>query len=93
MNRIRTCIGCSTKSDKKSLIRIVKTADGCVQVDKRGRMQGRGAYVCSVECLENVKGNSRLSSALRCKIDNDTYSVITESLRQATADAMNLGEE
>ena len=93
MQRIRTCIGCAAKSDKTSLFRIVRDSQGLVLFDKSGKMQGRGAYVCSSDCFEKVSNNSRLSSALRCKIDDETYSVISRSLRDAEKDAMNLGEE
>ncbi len=49
----RSCIGCNTKKDKKDLIRIVKNKDGNISIDKTGKANGRGAYICNnVECLE-----------------------------------------
>jgi predicted RNA-binding protein YlxR (DUF448 family) len=40
----RTCVGCRTVLAKRSLIRIVRTAEG-VQVDPTGKLAGRGAYL------------------------------------------------
>lgn len=93
MDRIRTCIGCAAKKDKRLMFRIAKTADGSVRFDEKDKMQGRGAYVCSSECLEKVRQNSKLSNALRCKIDDETYSVIAESLLKSQALSMVSGEE
>ena len=35
-------MGCNEKRTKKELIRIVKQKDGNVEVDKTGKMEGRG---------------------------------------------------
>ena len=49
----RTCIGCKEKKDKKDLIRIVKDKDGNITLDRTGRANGRGAYICdNIQCLE-----------------------------------------
>ena len=40
----RTCVGCRTVQAKRTLIRVVRTADG-VFVDPSGRIAGRGAYL------------------------------------------------
>ena len=93
MDRIRTCIGCSKKGDKFSMFRIMKTKDDCAKFDKSGKMQGRGAYICSLDCLDKVKRSSRLQSALRCRIDEDTYSMISESLSACLGQTMIAGEE
>ena len=70
----RTCMGCNTKKDKKDLIRIVKNKKQEICVDKTGKMEGRGAYICnSVECLNKVIKTKRLERVLECKIDNDIY--------------------
>lgn len=66
--RQRTCIGCGKQSDKVELARIVKTGEG-VKFDATGRVPGRGAYVCSVKCLETALTSRKLQRALRCGID------------------------
>ncbi len=48
----RTCMGCNSKKDKNELIRIVKNNKNEITVDKTGKLEGRGAYICnSIVCL------------------------------------------
>ena len=35
----RTCMGCGIKKDKKDLIRIVKSKDAEINIDKTGKMR------------------------------------------------------
>ena len=70
----RTCMGCNQKKDKKDLIRIVKNKQNEINVDKTGKMQGRGAYICNdINCLEKVIKNKRLEKALETKITQEIY--------------------
>ena len=70
----RTCMGCNTKKDKKDLIRIVKNKDGEINIDKTGKMQGRGAYLCNnIECLNLAIKTKRIEKVFEQKIDNDIY--------------------
>ena len=74
----RTCIGCNSQKDKKELIRIVKNKDGIISVDRSGKAQGRGAYICkNIECLEKAIKSKKLERSLKTKIDLQIY----ESLR------------
>lgn len=74
----RTCMGCNEKKDKNQLIRIVKNKDNEIHVDKTGKMEGRGAYICNdVKCLEKVIKSKRLEKVLETNISNEIY----ESLR------------
>ena len=70
----RSCMGCNQKKDKKDLIRIVKNKEGNINIDKIGKLEGRGAYICdSIECLEKVIKSKRLERVLETKIDNEIY--------------------
>lgn len=74
----RTCLGCKETKEKKDLIRIVKQSDGNIFIDKTGKANGRGAYICNnVECLEKAIKSKRLDKAFEQKIDSKIY----ESLR------------
>ena len=42
---MRTCIVTKEKLQKQQLIRIVRTPDGNVVIDKTGKANGRGAYL------------------------------------------------
>ena len=45
----RTCVGCGKVLPKKELVRIVRTPDNQVVVDKTSKKPGRGAYICPRE--------------------------------------------
>ena len=73
----RTCMGCNEKKDKKNLIRIVKNKDNEILVDKTGKLDGRGAYICNnVECLEKLKKSKRLNKIFETNISNEIYESI-----------------
>lgn len=70
----RTCMGCNIKKDKKDFIRIVKSKDGEISIDKTGKMPGRGAYLCdNVECLEKAMKTKRIERTFETKIDDEIY--------------------
>lgn len=79
----RSCIGCNTKKDKKDLIRIVKDKDGNISIDKTGKANGRGAYICdNIECLEKAIKSKRLERTFEKGIDSEIY----ENLRGVIID-------
>lgn len=70
----RTCMGCNAKKDKSELIRIVKNKQNEISIDKTGKTQGRGAYICNnINCLQKVMKNNRLEKVLNTKISEETY--------------------
>ena len=73
--RTRTCIGCGAQSDKVELMRLVRT-DAGVKFDATGRVPGRGAYVCSRECLDKAIAARKLQRALRCGIEQEEFNQI-----------------
>lgn len=69
---LRTCIGCNAGSDKRELVRIVRTPEGDVVVDPGGKANGRGAYVCAtMECFDAALRRKRLDPALRVRLKED----------------------
>ncbi len=79
----RTCLGCMQSKNKSELVRIVKQNDGKIFVDKTGKANGRGAYICNnVECLDKAIKSKRLEKNFETKIDNEIY----ESLRGVIVD-------
>ena len=74
----RTCMGCNQKKDKKELIRIVKNKNNEISVDRTGKKEGRGAYICDdVNCLEKLIKSKRLERVFEMSISDEIY----ESLR------------
>lgn len=81
VKRQRTCIVCRESDTKNSLLRIVRTPEGMICFDPAGKMNGRGAYVCSVSCLEKAIATKRLDSALRMKVTAEDCERIVNDLR------------
>lgn len=70
----RTCMGCNLKKDKKELIRLVFNKNGEMFVDKNGKAEGRGAYICNdIKCLEKAIKTKRLERVFETKIDDKLY--------------------
>jgi predicted RNA-binding protein YlxR (DUF448 family) len=70
----RRCIGCGERFDKMALIRIVRTPEGDIVLDRTGKRAGRGAYLChSVTCLRRAKKANRLAQNLECEITEQIY--------------------
>jgi len=62
---IRTCIGCQCKKPKREMIRIIRTPDGKIEIDRTGKKSGRGAYLCdNIECLDMALKKNNLSKSL-----------------------------
>ena len=70
----RTCMGCNVKKDKKEFIRIVKNKEGQISIDRTGKAQGIGAYICdNIECLEKVIKSKRIEKIFDMKISEEIY--------------------
>ena len=79
----RTCTGCMQKKNKNELIRIVKNKDNEISIDKTGKKEGRGAYICDdVKCLEKLQKSKRLERVFEMQISQEIY----ESLRGVILD-------
>jgi len=70
----RTCIGCKAKKDKKDLIRIVKDKEGNIFIDRTGKANGRGAYICDdINCLEQAIKSKSLQKSFEMNITEEVY--------------------
>ncbi len=70
----RTCIGCKEKKYKKELIRIVKDKEGNITLDRTGKANGRGAYICdNIQCLEKAIKTKALARTFEMDIDEAVY--------------------
>ena len=77
---VRTCIACRTPKEKRELIRIVKSGEE-IFVDKTGKKNGRGAYICnSTECFAKLKKAKLLNRAFSCEVPNEVYDKLAEEL-------------
>ncbi|MDD6266387.1 MAG: YlxR family protein [Clostridium sp.] len=79
---MRQCIGCGQPRDKKSLIRIIRTTEGQIELDATGKKNGRGAYLCmSGECLEKAKKSKGLERSFKMPIPADVYEELGKELK------------
>ncbi len=77
----RQCVGCREMKDKKTLIRVVKSPEGEVSLDDKGRKPGRGAYVCrDVECLRKARKSRALERAFETQIPPEVYDAMERQL-------------
>jgi len=65
----RTCVACRKVTAKRELIRLVRIAEGRVEVDSSGKKAGRGTYLCPTpECWEVGLKSGRIEYALRATL-------------------------
>lgn len=65
----RTCVVCGGKSQKGELVRLVRNAHGEIEIDRGGKMPGRGAYLCRLRsCWQAALKSKRLERALRAEL-------------------------
>ena len=76
---MRTCIACKTSKQKQELIRIVKTEDNSFVLDRKGKMNGRGSYICnSEECLNKLIKQKSLNKIFKTNVDVVVYNKLKE---------------
>lgn len=71
---MRTCVVTKEKIPKKELIRIVRTTNGEILVDKTGKINGHGAYIKrDIEVLNIARKTKILDRYLEVEIGDDIY--------------------
>lgn len=77
----RQCVGCKTMFEKRDLIRVVKSPEGAISLDFKGKAPGRGAYLCkSAECLKKARRSKALERALSVSIPDEVYDVLEREM-------------
>jgi len=72
---------------KQQLIRVVKSPEGDVSLDFRGKKPGRGAYVCSdAECLKRAVKSKALSRAFGIPIPETIMEALNEQITKEDPD-------
>jgi predicted RNA-binding protein YlxR (DUF448 family) len=73
----RSCVACRASRPKRELVRIVRTADGTVVIDERGKQNGRGAYLCAQRsCWTAAVQKRSLDRALAVEVNSETMDVL-----------------
>ena len=70
----RQCVGCRERKEKRELIRVVRSPEGGISLDFKGKKPGRGAYLCpDLECLKRARKSRALERALETAITPELY--------------------
>lgn len=81
---MRQCLGCREMKPKRELLRVVRSPEGAVTLDLRGKASGRGAYVCpNPECLKRAIKTKALSRAFETEIPQEVYDALLAEMEAA----------
>ena len=76
---MRMCIACRNLFEKKDLIRVVRTPEGEVILDRTGKAAGRGAYLCgNPECLKKSVKSKLLNKVFKVPVSDEAYAKLAE---------------
>ncbi len=79
---LRQCIGCRQMKAKSELVRIIKTPDNEICLDKTGKMNGRGAYIClDNDCYNKAVKSKGIERSLKMAIPEEIYEAIGKELK------------
>ena len=80
---MRQCVGCGEMKEKKTLIRIIRTPEGRILLDRTGRANGRGAYICDdPACLAAARKKKSLNRAFRMQVSEEIWEELTLSIEK-----------
>ena len=78
---MRQCLGCREHKPKKELIRVVRSPEGEISLDFRGKANGRGAYICpNAACLKKAIKAKALERSLETAIPEEVYAELTAQM-------------
>lgn len=71
---MRQCLGCREMRPKTELIRVVRSPEGVISLDTKGKAPGRGAYLCpNAQCLKRAIKSKALSRGFGMEIPEEIY--------------------
>ena len=80
---MRQCVGCREMKPKKELIRVVRSPEGGISLDFRGKAPGRGAYVCpDVACLKRAIKSKALERGFETAIPQEIYDGLLQAMEE-----------
>ncbi len=79
---LRQCVGCGQMKGKKELIRVLKTGEDEILIDRSGRKNGRGAYLCDDPvCFEKALKNRGIERSLKMPVPPEVYERLRKELQ------------
>lgn len=78
---MRQCLGCREMKTKRELIRAVRSPEGEISLDFKGKLPGRGAYLCpDPECLKKAVKAKALERAFSSQIPDEIYEQLQKQM-------------
>ena len=78
---MRQCLGCREMKPKRELLRVVRSPEGEISLDFKGKASGRGAYVCpNPACLKKAVKARALERAFSAQIPPEVYEKLNEEM-------------
>lgn len=79
----RQCLGCREMKNKKDLIRVVRSPEGEISLDFKGKKPGRGAYVCpNAGCLARARKSRALERAFSSLIMDEVWEGLEAQMKE-----------
>ena len=80
---MRQCVGCREMKPKKELIRVVRSPEGAISLDFRGKAPGRGAYLCpDSACLKRAVKSKALERSFEMAIPQEIYDDLLNKMEE-----------
>ena len=81
---MRQCVGCRVMKPKMELVRVVRSPEGEISLDFRGKQPGRGAYVCrDPACLAAARKKRGLERVLGRPMPDEVFVLLTEQMESS----------
>ena len=78
---MRQCVGCREMRPKRELVRVVRSPEGVISLDFKGKAPGRGAYLCpNADCLKKAMKSKALDRNVDCQIPQEVYDGLLERM-------------
>ena len=79
----RQCMGCRERKEKREMVRVVRSPEGEVSLDFRGKAPGRGAYICpKMDCLKRAIKTKSLERSLETAIPDEIYARLEQEMEE-----------
>ncbi len=80
--RFRMCVGCRNKMHQSKMLRICHVNNE-IKIDFYNNLGGRGAYICSKDCLLRINQKNALNRVLKTHVPLEFLETLEERLNNA----------
>ncbi|EOS23812.1 hypothetical protein C806_02598 [Lachnospiraceae bacterium 3-1] len=83
---MRQCVGCGEMKSKKELLRIIRTTEDEILLDRTGKKNGRGAYICpNGECFRKAVKAKGFERSLKMAIPKEVVENLEKEMEKIAA--------